>query len=251
MPALTEDDLIDLAGGATVLLAKQLVLKGKVKKAIWAFPNVEALVDDGTESREARWNLRSITFQRNECACEVSIRQRKLCVHSAAAYLALAAKEGTIKLTEDAPPKPAAASKTDVKENSKSAKTEPTAALRGPSSNPSTSPRNAARRSRFASSFRRISPRRRSATKSSAAWSSASTVSKPPRKISTAPRLGPSSPTRSSSWPSSRTSVTASYRACYHSPAGTCDSSSAWAKDWPSSGWPMRPRFPWPGPEIA
>ena len=37
LPALTEDDLIDLAGGATVLLAKQLVLKGKVKKAIWAF----------------------------------------------------------------------------------------------------------------------------------------------------------------------------------------------------------------------
>ena len=79
LPALTEDDLIDLAGGATVLLAKELVRKGKVKKAIWAFPNVEALVDDGTESREARWNLRSITFQRNECACEVSVRQRKLC----------------------------------------------------------------------------------------------------------------------------------------------------------------------------
>ena len=136
LPALTEDDLIDLAGGATVLLAKQLVLKGKVKKAVWAFPNVEALVDDGTESREARWNLRSITFQRNECACEVSVRQRKLCVHSAAAYLALAAKEGTIKLEDEAPPKPTAASpaasKTDVKEKSKTAKTEPTAAAQGP-----------------------------------------------------------------------------------------------------------------------
>ncbi|MEY4033231.1 MAG: hypothetical protein RL492_425 [Verrucomicrobiota bacterium] len=106
LPTLSEDDLIDLAGGATVLLAKQLVLKGKVKKALWVFPNVEALVDDGTESREARWNLRSITFQRNECACEVSVRQRKLCVHSAAAYLALAVKEGTIKLTNEAPPKP-------------------------------------------------------------------------------------------------------------------------------------------------
>jgi hypothetical protein len=34
LPALTEDDLIDLAGGATVLLAKELVLKGKVKKAL-------------------------------------------------------------------------------------------------------------------------------------------------------------------------------------------------------------------------
>ena len=133
LPALSEDDLIDLAGGATVLLAKQLVLKGKVKKALWTFPNVEAVVDDGTESREARWNLRSITFQRNECACEVSVRQRKLCVHSAAAYLALAAKEGTIKLTEDAPPKPTAAppgaaSPPDAKEKTKTAKTEPTAA---------------------------------------------------------------------------------------------------------------------------
>jgi len=53
LPNISEDDLIDLAGGATVLLAKELVAKGKVKKAVWSAPVVEALVDDGTESREA------------------------------------------------------------------------------------------------------------------------------------------------------------------------------------------------------
>ena len=66
LPNITEDDLIDLAGGATVKFAQELVAKGKVKKALWTAPVVEALVDDGTETREARWNLRSITFQRNE-----------------------------------------------------------------------------------------------------------------------------------------------------------------------------------------
>ncbi len=107
LPNISEDDLIDLAGGATVLLAKELVAKGKVKKAVWSAPVVEALVDDGTESREARWNLRSVTFQRNECGCEVSVGRRKLCVHSVAAYLALAMKEGYLAPAAT-PPKPAA-----------------------------------------------------------------------------------------------------------------------------------------------
>ncbi|PAZ05080.1 MAG: hypothetical protein CAK86_04315, partial [Opitutia bacterium AMD-G1] len=108
LPNISEDDLIDLAGGATVLLAKELVAKGKVKKALWTPPVAEALVDDGTESREARWNLRSVTFQRNECGCEVSVGRRKLCVHSVAAYLVLANKEGYLKPETMAPPKPAA-----------------------------------------------------------------------------------------------------------------------------------------------
>jgi len=85
LPNISEDELIELAGGATMLLAKELIAKGKVKKALWSFPNVQAVVDDGKESREACWNLRSITFQRNECGCEVSLVQRKLCVHSLAA----------------------------------------------------------------------------------------------------------------------------------------------------------------------
>ncbi|MFZ9460312.1 MAG: hypothetical protein ACO28N_00945, partial [Opitutales bacterium] len=108
LPNISEDDLIDLAGGATVLLAKELVAKGRVKKALWTPPVAEALVDDGTESREARWNLRSVTFQRNECGCEVSVGRRKLCVHSVAAYLVLAAKEGYLKAEPAAPARPAA-----------------------------------------------------------------------------------------------------------------------------------------------
>ncbi|NDD71459.1 hypothetical protein EBZ97_05385 [bacterium] len=68
LPNISEDELIDLAGGATMLLAKGLIEKGKVMKANWTFPEVKAVVDDGKESREACWNLRSITFQRNECA---------------------------------------------------------------------------------------------------------------------------------------------------------------------------------------
>ncbi|MFM2211538.1 MAG: hypothetical protein RL639_732, partial [Verrucomicrobiota bacterium] len=108
LPNISEDDLIDLAGGATVLLAKELVAKGKVKKALWTPPVAEALVDDGTESREARWNLRSVTFQRNECGCDVSVGRRKLCVHSVAAYLVLAAKEGYLKAEPAPPAKPAA-----------------------------------------------------------------------------------------------------------------------------------------------
>ena len=104
LPNISEDDLIDLAGGATVKFAQELVAKGKVKKALWTAPVVEALVDDGTETREARWNLRSITFQRNECGCEVSVGRRKLCVHSVAAYLALAQKEGYLKPAESAKP---------------------------------------------------------------------------------------------------------------------------------------------------
>ncbi|MEI7602422.1 MAG: hypothetical protein WCJ77_02065, partial [Opitutae bacterium] len=104
LPNISEDELIDLAGGATMLLAKGLIEKGKVKKANWTFPEVKAVVDDGKESREACWNLRSITFQRNECACEVSLVQRKLCVHSLAAYLVLAVKEGYLKLTDDIEP---------------------------------------------------------------------------------------------------------------------------------------------------
>ena len=108
LPNISEDDLVDLAGGATVLLAKELVAKGKVKKALWTPPVAEALVDDGTESREARWNLRSVTFQRNECGCEVSVGRRKLCVHSVAAYLVLAGKEGYLKAESTPPPKPAA-----------------------------------------------------------------------------------------------------------------------------------------------
>ncbi len=107
LPQITEDDLIDLAGGATVLLAKQLISKGKVRKASWTPPVVEAVVDDGQESREAKWNLRSITFQRNECGCNVSIVQRKLCVHSVAAYLTLAYKEGYLKAEEPSPVKEA------------------------------------------------------------------------------------------------------------------------------------------------
>ena len=107
LPNITEDDLIDLAGGATVKFAHELVAQGKVKKAFWTAPVVEALVDDGTETREARWNLRSITFQRNECGCEVSVGRRKLCVHSVAAYLVLAQKEGYLKPPETSrPPSP-------------------------------------------------------------------------------------------------------------------------------------------------
>jgi len=109
LPNITEDDLIDLAGGATVLLAKQLISKGKVKKALWTSPVVEAEVDDGEESREAKWNLRSITFQRNECGCDVSVVQRKLCVHSVAAYLSLAYKEGYLKPEANTAAKPAPA----------------------------------------------------------------------------------------------------------------------------------------------
>jgi len=107
LPTISEDDLIDLAGGATVLQAKALVLKGKVRKATWKAPLVEALVEDDKGSREARWNLRSVTFQRNECGCDVSVVKRKLCVHSVAAYLALAVKEGIIKLEEEKPAAPA------------------------------------------------------------------------------------------------------------------------------------------------
>ena len=97
LPNISEDDLVDLAGGATVKWAKELLAAGKVKKAVWNAPVAEALVDDGEESREARWNLRSITFQRNECGCEVSVGRRKLCVHSVAAYLALATKAGYLQ----------------------------------------------------------------------------------------------------------------------------------------------------------
>ena len=107
LPNISEDDLIDLAGGATVLQAKALVLKGKVRKATWKAPLVEALVEEDKGSREARWNLRSVTFQRNECGCEVSVVKRKLCVHSVAAYLALAVKEGIVKLEEEKPAAPA------------------------------------------------------------------------------------------------------------------------------------------------
>ncbi|MFN5804944.1 MAG: hypothetical protein ACK467_04890, partial [Opitutia bacterium] len=111
LPNISEDDLIDLAGGATVLQAKTLVRQGKVRKAAWKAPNVEALVEDAKGSREARWNLRSVTFQRNECGCDVSLVQRKLCVHSVAAYLALAVKEGRIKLEEEPAPAPKPAEK--------------------------------------------------------------------------------------------------------------------------------------------
>ena len=134
LPNITEDDLIDLAGGATVKFAQELVAKGKVKKALWTAPVVEALVDDGTETREARWNLRSITFQRNECGCEVSVGRRKLCVHSVAAYLALAQKEGYLKPAEPAKapatPAPARALRDDApaKATAKSAVAKPAAA---------------------------------------------------------------------------------------------------------------------------
>ena len=101
LPNITEDDLIDLAGGATVLQAKALVRGGKVRRASWNAPVVEALVEEEKGSREARWNLRSVTFQRNECGCEVSVKQRKVCIHSVAAYLALAVKEGRIKIEEE------------------------------------------------------------------------------------------------------------------------------------------------------
>ncbi|MFN5654662.1 MAG: hypothetical protein ACK47U_02120, partial [Verrucomicrobiota bacterium] len=129
LPNISEDDLIDLAGGATVLLAKELIAKGKVKKALWTPPVAEALVDDGTESREARWNLRSVTFQRNECGCDVSVGRRKLCVHSVAAYLVLAAKEGYLKAETAPPAKPAAPpgkppTTTVAKENTTDAKKE-------------------------------------------------------------------------------------------------------------------------------
>ena len=123
LPNISEDDLIDLAGGATVLLAKGLVAKGKVKKAHWTAPVVEALVDDGTESREARWNLRSITFQRNECGCSVSLLQRKLCVHSVAAYISLAIKEGYFK-GDETPPKPSPVALKETKGDKIDKKTE-------------------------------------------------------------------------------------------------------------------------------
>ncbi len=135
LPNISEDDLIDLAGGATVLLAKGLVAKGKVKKAHWTAPVVEALVDDGTESREARWNLRSITFQRNECGCSVSLLQRKLCVHSVAAYISLAIKEGYFKGDETpAKPSPVALKETKGDKIDKKSETlkEPDAAQAGP-----------------------------------------------------------------------------------------------------------------------
>ena len=134
LPNITEDDLIDLAGGATVKFAQELVAKGKVKKALWTAPVVEALVDDGTETREARWNLRSITFQRNECGCEVSVGRRKLCVHSVAAYLALAQKEGYLKPAEPAKvtaaPAPARSLRDDApaKATTKTAAAKPAAA---------------------------------------------------------------------------------------------------------------------------
>ena len=118
-----------------MLLAKGLVAKGKVKKAHWTAPVVEALVDDGTESREARWNLRSITFQRNECGCNVSLLQRKLCVHSVAAYISLAIKEGYFK-GDETPPKPStvALKETQVDKIDKKSETlkEPDAAPAGP-----------------------------------------------------------------------------------------------------------------------
>ena len=134
LPNISEDELIDLAGGATVLQAKQLVIDGKVRKPLWSFPCVEALVDDGKESREARWNIRSITFQRNECGCDVSAVKRKLCVHSVAAYLALAAKEGYIQIKDKAvEPSSIPPSKAEPKESStKNGKSDNSPASSGP-----------------------------------------------------------------------------------------------------------------------
>ena len=96
LPRLTEEELIELAGGVTVKNAKELVLKGAVKRATWKYPLVTALVNDGQQgSREVELDLQSTTFLRNGCACDVA-RRRKLCIHAVAAYLQSAIQEGLI-----------------------------------------------------------------------------------------------------------------------------------------------------------
>jgi superfamily II DNA or RNA helicase len=96
LPRLTEEELIELAGGVTVRHAKDLVLKGAVKRAAWKHPLVTAEVNDGQQgTREVELDLQSTTFFRNSCGCDVA-RRRKLCVHAVAAYLQNAIQEGLV-----------------------------------------------------------------------------------------------------------------------------------------------------------
>ncbi len=108
LPRLSEEELIELAGGVTVRSAKELVLKGNVRKVSWKHPLVTAEVNDGQGgTREVELDLSSTTFIRNGCGCDVA-RRRKLCVHAVAAYLQSAILEGVVpKLAPPAPAKPA------------------------------------------------------------------------------------------------------------------------------------------------
>lgn len=99
LPKLTEEELIELAGGVTLKTAKELVQKGSVRKAVWKHPLVTAEVNDGNGSREVELDLSSSTFMRNGCGCEVA-RRRKLCIHAVAAYLQTAMHEGIVPRPE-------------------------------------------------------------------------------------------------------------------------------------------------------
>jgi len=111
LPRLSEEELIELAGGVTVRSAKELVLKGAVKRAAWKHPLVTAEVNDGQQgTREVELDLQSTTFFRNSCGCEVA-RRRKLCIHAVAAYLQNAIQEGLMpkpSTAADARPQPKA-----------------------------------------------------------------------------------------------------------------------------------------------
>ena len=111
LPTLTEDELIELAGGVTVRTAKELVQKGKVTRASWKHPLAIATVDDGNGTRDTEIDLQSTTFLKNGCACDVA-RRRKLCVHAVAAYIQNAIQAGTMKPLVQ----PALATKTSKKE---------------------------------------------------------------------------------------------------------------------------------------
>ena len=111
LPTLTEDELIELAGGVTVRTAKELVQKGKVTRASWKHPLAIATVDDGNGTRDTEIDLQSTTFLKNGCACDVA-RRRKLCVHAVAAYIQNAIQAGTMKPLAQ----PALATKTSKKE---------------------------------------------------------------------------------------------------------------------------------------
>ena len=118
LPTLTEEELIELAGGVTVRTAKELVTKGKVTRASWKYPLAVATVDDGHGTRDTELDLQSTTFLKNGCGCDVA-RRRKLCVHAVATYIQNAIQAGLMK--PPTAPKPAEERKAAKAEDTKPA----------------------------------------------------------------------------------------------------------------------------------
>lgn len=86
LPELSREDLAALNGWTVLRKGQRLLQAGAVASITWEKPLLEGSVTDNGQCYEARLDLRSLTFIRNQCSCPEGKRGHA-CPHAVAVYL--------------------------------------------------------------------------------------------------------------------------------------------------------------------